>query len=333
MNRNIPTVNVRRRYLSHYVCYTTMLGIFLITTSGCRQGLSSYDPSRYFEQAQQSHAHINSIVIEGKIVREENGNIINGKIRMMTDLSGNLRVDVISPFDQPMGILIANDKAFQYFDFAKTTLFEGKPDPCTIAQFLSISLTPHDVLPLLTGLPPLVGRAYHVDSQASAAKGPASAGQGPAGTTTMVANGSQGERQTLVLQWFGNEWVTSNSEIDAPIPAAPKTQSTEESSPKQNSLSKDITQPELFPVLRVSYKDYVYIGQTPIPQSISVSEPINKRSLTLMIKHEDLNVTIPPSSFTFTPPSNSTRQTITCDASIPMPPQNTVETPSNQTIP
>lgn len=321
MNRNIATVNVNSQRRTISPLYTVLLGTMLLglammTSAGCRQGLSSYDPSRYFEQAQQSHAHIRSVVIEGKIVREENGNIINGKIRMMTDLDGHLRVDIVSPFDQPMGILIASDKSFQYFDYAKATLYEGQPEPCTLAQFLSISLMPHDVLPLLTGLPPLVGQAYHVDSQRPSHTGGSS---GPQGETTMIANGSQGERQTLVLQWFGNEWVASSSEIDAPITATP------------SSKPSETTVPELFPVLRVSYKDYAYIGQTPVPQSISVSEPVNKRSLTLMIKHEDLNVTIPPASFVFTPPSNTTREHISCNASPPptlsIPTKTQAETP------
>jgi len=264
----------------------------LSTATNCRQGLSSYDPGKYFDQAQQSHAHIKSVVIEGKVIREEQGNIINGNIRMMTDLEGRLRVDIISPFDQPMGILIANDTAFQYFDYAQNALFVGQPDPCTLAQFLSVSLMPHDVLPLLTGLPPLVGQAYHLSDQSSGKSGDNRA--------TMTAHGSQGERQTLVLKWVGSEWVTSSSEIDAPIATSSKTT-------------------ELFPVLRVSYKDYLYIGKTPLPQSIAVSEPINKRSLSILIKHQDINVNIPASSFAFRPPSNASKKDITCDTQTATP--------------
>ncbi len=67
----------------------------------------------------------------------------------------DIHVQILSPFDQTLQVLVSNDEALSLYDFEHETFYRGAPTPENLARLLPFYLSAADIVRVLVGGPPL----------------------------------------------------------------------------------------------------------------------------------------------------------------------------------
>jgi hypothetical protein len=99
---------------------------------------------------------IHSFRIIGRVDHFGEEHRIQGKTFLFAELPGRLRIELVSPFGNPLSVLTVNDSVFALHDLREGRFFVGPAEPCNIARLVQLPLPPSDVIRILIGHSPLI---------------------------------------------------------------------------------------------------------------------------------------------------------------------------------
>ena len=98
---------------------------------------------------------IAALSAEARIENYGRRGVVKGRITLLVDRGGRLRIDGWSPTDDLVATLCATKGSFGYFERGAGECLVGRPCPRNLRRFLPLGLTFEDVLLALLGVPPL----------------------------------------------------------------------------------------------------------------------------------------------------------------------------------
>jgi len=99
---------------------------------------------------------IRSFRIMGRVDHFGKKHRIQGKTFLFAILPQKLRIELVSPFGNPLDVLTINEEAFAIYDMREGKYLTGKPEPYNIARFVQIPMPAEDVVRILIGDTPLI---------------------------------------------------------------------------------------------------------------------------------------------------------------------------------
>ncbi len=99
---------------------------------------------------------IKSFRIMGRVDHFGKKHRVQGKTFLFSILPKKLRIELVSPFGNPLNVLTINEEAFVIHDMREGKYLTGKPEPCNIARFVQIPMPVEDVVRILIGDTPLI---------------------------------------------------------------------------------------------------------------------------------------------------------------------------------
>ncbi len=81
---------------------------------------------------------------------------IQGKTYLFSVLPKKLRVELVSPFGNPLNVLTVNETEFAMYDVREGRYLKGAADPCNIARLIQIPMPADDVIRILLGYAPII---------------------------------------------------------------------------------------------------------------------------------------------------------------------------------
>ncbi|MCP4678374.1 MAG: DUF4292 domain-containing protein [Deltaproteobacteria bacterium] len=99
---------------------------------------------------------VRSFRITGRVDHFGEEHRIQGKVYLFAELPGRLRIELVSPFGNPMSVLTVNKGIFALHDLREGRYLTGPAEPCNIARLVRIPLPPDDVARILIGHTPLI---------------------------------------------------------------------------------------------------------------------------------------------------------------------------------
>lgn len=99
---------------------------------------------------------VRSFRITGRVDHFGDGRRVQGKVLLMASLPDKLRIEVLSPFGNPLSVLTVSDNRFALYDSKEGRFMQGRADPCNIARLVQIPLPAEQVMRVLTGYAPII---------------------------------------------------------------------------------------------------------------------------------------------------------------------------------
>lgn len=201
-------------------------------------------------QAMRGHTRMSHRSAAGKI---------KGTVRFMARRGGNLRFDVVSPFDTPLATLVSNGKRFALVDAQKNRHYHGPASPCNISRLLRIVMRADDVLTILGGSTPVID--FHKLSLAW---------DDQAGVEVLSLAAKNGMTQKIRLDGHNRSW---------------------------DLLSSEIRTPKGKVMLRLTMKGFHKQKGLRLPRRIHLVQPEHKAELWVTYKKQELNIELPATAF------------------------------------
>ncbi len=138
----------------------TLSFVLALSTSACGpvpppQNAYTSGPDLINDFEKQRHA-IRSFRITGRVDHFGEAHRVQGKIFLFAELPGALRIELVSPFGNPLSVLTVDKGIFTLHDLRDGRYLTGPAEPCNIARLVRIPLPPDDVIRILTGHTPVI---------------------------------------------------------------------------------------------------------------------------------------------------------------------------------
>lgn len=104
----------------------------------------------------QLRKKIRSFRITGRVDHYGDKQRVQGTIYLFAELPDRLRIELVSPFGNPMQVLTVENGQFALHDLREGRFFTGPAEPCNIARLVRIPLPPEDVMRILIGHTPTI---------------------------------------------------------------------------------------------------------------------------------------------------------------------------------
>lgn len=149
---------LRRRVLSGALLVAA-LGVF----AGCPRGGVSppadvhTDPAFVFELARAYVASgPSAIAIEARASQYSDRGGLKGKVEILVERPGRLRMTGLSPTDDMVSVLATDSTRFTSFERGARVCFVGRACPSNVGRFASIPLESDELVGVLLGRPPII---------------------------------------------------------------------------------------------------------------------------------------------------------------------------------
>lgn len=132
----------------------------LLTLAACRTGKVASpgkepSPEELISRAQASSQKLTSLVGEVKVDYFDRkggaGGRVKGKSLFMIERPRNLRFDVLTPFEQPLAILVSNGEKFALLDMQAKAFYQGPPTAENIARLFQLQFSDEEIVRALLG--------------------------------------------------------------------------------------------------------------------------------------------------------------------------------------
>lgn len=225
-------------------------------------------------------ARVRTLRAEARMSYRTDQGRVKATVRMMARQGGELRFDVVSPFDTPLATLVCGQGRFALVDSRKGRHFHGPASPCNLARLLQVALRAEDVLVVLSGGTPLIP---HTSASL--------AWDERAGAEVLTLR-SKNAQQLIRLDGRDKRWRLLSSEI------------------------RDATGKLLLKIVPSAFRRHKEIE---VPQQIAVEQPLTGASLRLEFERVELDIDLPKVAFERPGPSGLVSQYVTC-ATVVRPP-------------
>lgn len=202
---------------------------------------------------------------------------VKATVRMMARQGGDLRFDVVSPFDTPLATLVCSGGRFALVDSRKGRHYHGPASPCNLARLLQVALRPEDVRAVLSGSTPLI-EYESVDLSWDDRAG-----------AEILTLRSKSARQTIRLDGRDRRWRLLSSEI------------------------RDASDKLLLKIVPSAFQRRKGVD---VPERIAVEQPLTTASLELDFKRIEIDIELPKIAFERPGPSGLPSQYVDCSTVV-----------------
>lgn len=113
------------------------------------------DPEVLFQRLSRRSSVLKALSATARLESYSSKGVVKGRITILADLQGRLRIDGWTPTDQWLGTLLALPDSFIYFERGAKECLVGPPCPRNIGMLLPINLELKEAIALLFGIPPI----------------------------------------------------------------------------------------------------------------------------------------------------------------------------------
>ncbi|MBW2734488.1 MAG: DUF4292 domain-containing protein [Deltaproteobacteria bacterium] len=277
----------------------TLIALTLLRAGSCVQIQRPYAPptaAQVLAAIKARALRVGTLRGEARMSYRTDQGRIKATVRMMTRKGGELRFDVVSPFDTPLATLICSKGHFALVDSRKGRYFHGPASPCNLARLLQVALRPEDINAVLSGGTPLI------DSQHASL-----AWDSRAGCEVLTLKSKDAE-QIIRLDGRDKRWRLLSSEIrDA-----------------KGQL-----------LLKIVPSAFTWKKGIEMPGKIVVEQPLTDASLQLEFKRIEVGIKLPEVAFERPAPKGLVSQYVDCatlvrhPSSAPSSPSSAPSSPSS----
>jgi len=114
------------------------------------------DIDSFFTNIKTKREKVKTVSIEGNIDTFIDGDRVKGKIMILVDKTKGLRIDTISPFEQPVSVFIVNKEKLYYYNLEKNTVYTGITKTQNLSRFLPMNLNYTQLLDIFSGIAPMI---------------------------------------------------------------------------------------------------------------------------------------------------------------------------------
>lgn len=238
---------------------TGLLG--LLQLGACLPLTRPYPPPRPAEllRALELRAlRLRTLRAEARLHWESRGEALKATLRLMAARPGQLRFDLISPFDTTLATWVCSAGRFALRDARANRHYWGSASPCTLARVLEVALDPGDLQRVLAGSTPVI------DHQRSTLRWDSRR------ANELLTLYGAALTQTIALRRQRGDWDVEQSAIYA----------------AGGQL-----------LLRLSFAEQEERDGLRLPSSITIEQPPRQTTLALAIRAREANLTLPPRAF------------------------------------
>jgi len=111
---------------------------------------------KFFDSINQRRKKIKSIQIEAKADTFNKGKRVRGKLMMSTTRPDMLRVDTLSPFDQPISTMLVSNNQLFFYNFEQKKQYYGVASTKNLSLFLPIRISLKQFIDMFSGISPVI---------------------------------------------------------------------------------------------------------------------------------------------------------------------------------
>mgnify|MGYP001826413803 FL=1 len=267
------------------VCSLIAAVATLVALPGCKSVAACpttprTDPEATLAEHQARRAGWSSLKVEARVTQWGRGGRIRGTVLMFLEQPNRVRFDVMTQLG-PAAVLTSDGERFQLSDFRRQSFLEGETCPRNIARLLGISISPEEVLLLLTG------DTVMIDPIAQSM-------QCRDGTYLVTLSGADGGTQELSYSVRPGDRERSPSEQRLRL-----RRSTERG-------ADGVTRWE------ATYDDYIEVDGQSFPTRVRFVDELNGADTEVRVRSISVDPDVPDEAFRQTPASGMTIETAPC---------------------
>lgn len=111
---------------------------------------------QFFESIAKRREQIKSIQIEAKADTFSNGKRVRGKLMMSITRPDMLRIDTLSPFEQPISTMLVSDDNLHFYNFEEKKMYYGLSNTKNLSLFLPIRINLKQFIDMFSGISPMI---------------------------------------------------------------------------------------------------------------------------------------------------------------------------------
>ncbi len=115
----------------------------------------------FFKSIAKRRERIKSIQIEAKADTFNNGKRVRGKLMMSVTRPGMLRIDTLSPFDQPISTMLVSDNNLYFYNFDEKKMYYGIATTKNLSLFLPLRINLKQFIDMFSGISPMIAYKRH----------------------------------------------------------------------------------------------------------------------------------------------------------------------------
>jgi outer membrane lipoprotein-sorting protein len=216
---------------------------------------------------------VRTLRAEARMTRITPRERIEARVRLMGKKPGELRFDVVSPFDTPIATLVSHGERFALLDAQNSRHYFGPASPCNLSRLLHVQLPPEEVLTILAGGAPLIAHA------------------------------------TRTVAWDERDGVEVLRLESATLEQVIRLDPTKK---RWSVLSFEIRTTAGQVVLRSRASAHRRIGRLWVPQRIDLQQPQQDSAIELRFEHQELNISLPAAAFELPESGGFPSEEVTC---------------------
>ena len=116
---------------------------------------------QFFESISRRREEIKSIQIEAKADTFNNGKRVRGKLMMSVTRPDMLRIDTLSPFDQPVSTMLVSNNNLYFYNFDEKKMYYGQATTKNLSLFLPIRISLKQFIDMFSGISPMIAYKKH----------------------------------------------------------------------------------------------------------------------------------------------------------------------------
>lgn len=217
-------------------------------------------------------------VLEARASQYSNAGGLKGKVLILAQRPGRLRMEGLSPTDDSVSILATDGERFTSYQRGQSTCWVGRACPANVGRFASVPLSSDELVGVLLGRPPIIphdGLTMKWDAAVGAYRLELTGGSSDLGM-------ARGRTQRI--------WVAHG---DGRIV---RTALLEDGKTKVD----------------VSYSEFKRIGERLLPGRLDVKLAREETDLRLEYRDIDLKTALEPAAFVFECPASTSLEEMTC---------------------
>jgi outer membrane lipoprotein-sorting protein len=264
-----------------------VLGLVALSTgtAGCKSAPACpanarVDPARALADHASRRQTWQSLQAEARVTQWGKGGRIRGTVLMFLQQPNRVRFDVMTAVG-PAAVLTSDGERFQLSDLRAGTFLEGATCPANIARLLGISVTPEQVLLLLTGDTLVI-------------EGAPRAMQCRDGLYVVTLQGADGTTQEIAYSIPSEDFEKPPSE--------------------QRLMLRRSMQlgPHGEKLWEATYDEYADVDGRSFPMKVRFVDHVNGADTEVRVKSVSIDPSIPPDAFTQRPAPGATVEIATC---------------------
>ncbi|MBU1432226.1 DUF4292 domain-containing protein [Myxococcota bacterium] len=117
------------------------------------------DPAAHLQRLDARAAQIRSLTADLAVEYKEDGERVRLTEMIALKAPDHLRVDLISPFGQPLLTLVSDGQTLSIYDQRARRFYRGRSSPQALGKLLPLRLTPEELVALMRGGVPIISHA------------------------------------------------------------------------------------------------------------------------------------------------------------------------------